>query len=32
MTSPWGRGKLDGRAVVLVKMKQTAGRMVYIVK
>jgi hypothetical protein len=32
MTSPWGRGKLDGRAVVLVKVQQTAGRVVYIVE
>jgi hypothetical protein len=27
---PWGRGELDGRAVVLVEAQQAAGRMAYI--
>ena len=30
MTSPWWRGKFDGRAVVLVEVQQTAGRVVHI--
>ena len=30
VTSPWWRGKLDGRAVVLVVLQQTAGRVVHI--
>ncbi|MGL4350993.1 MAG: hypothetical protein ACRCT2_10595, partial [Plesiomonas shigelloides] len=29
-TSPWWRGKFDGRAVVLVEVQQTAGRVVHI--
>ena len=29
-TSPWWRGKLDGSAVVLVVLQQTAGRVVHI--
>jgi hypothetical protein len=29
---PGGRGELDGRAVVLVEVQQTAGRMAYIVE
>ena len=30
VTSPWWRGKLDGSAVVLVVLQQTAGRVVHI--
>jgi hypothetical protein len=32
VTSPWWRGELDRRAVVLVEVQQMAGRMEHIVE